>query len=145
MDGRIDVPFGTYVCEGVGPFGVCPTDCAPRTFAAVKLHVSARPLRWQYAHGCSPSHLTFRFLQRSHAATTRSTRRRFSGGSEWLVSIFDAHTTPRSRLVLAYYCSASVAIKQKEPARRSFKSDCICFRTCHHHVSLHRSNVQYRW
>lgn len=70
--------FQTYVLEGVDPFGVCPADRTPRTFGAVKLHVSARPLRWQYAHGCSPLHFTFRFLQRSHAAMTRSTRRRFS-------------------------------------------------------------------
>lgn len=74
----------THPCEGVGPFGVCPADRgagAPRTFGAVNLHVSARLLRTQYAQGSAPSHLTFRFLQRSHAATTLSTLRRFSGGS----------------------------------------------------------------
>lgn len=73
----------THPCEGVGPFGVCPADRgAPRTLGAVNLHVSARSFRTQYAQGSAPSHLTFRFLQRSHAATTRSTRRRFSEGSE---------------------------------------------------------------
>lgn len=60
--------------------GVLPADFAcDLCFGAVKMQISARFFRWQYAHGSSPSHFTFRALQRSHAATTRSMRRRFSG------------------------------------------------------------------
>lgn len=60
--------------------GVLPADFAcDLCFGAVKMQVSARFFRWQYAHGSSPLHFTFRALHRSHAATTRSMRRRFSG------------------------------------------------------------------
>jgi hypothetical protein len=40
-------------------------------------HVSARFLRWQYAHGWRPSHFTFLALHKSHAAVTLSRRLRF--------------------------------------------------------------------